>query len=222
MTPVARTLSVAVMMLAGSGGLAQAQSADLTFERLAVCAEVYAGAARYHEQAGRTSNAQQSRSQASTMELVMSGRMMQRSAPTSISDWSETSQEITASITEFKTQIRSRLGTDKELAVEDARKIFEDWLPYCDSQVAPAEAELTAPVTIIEADELLERRALELALALEHPIYDCVYLALAERMERRLITADRRFIRALAITQHATRVLALDSLASETPTGARF
>lgn len=80
----------------------------------------------------------------------------------------------------------------------------------------------TAPVTIIEADEPLERRALELALALGHPVYDCVYLALAERMERRLITADRRFIRALAITQHATRVLALDSLASETPTGARF
>ena len=41
----------------------------------------------------------------------------------------------------------------------------------------------TAPVTIIDADELLERRALDLALALEHPIYDCVYLALAERMD---------------------------------------
>lgn len=72
----------------------------------------------------------------------------------------------------------------------------------------------TAPVTIIDADELLERRALDLALALEHPIYDCVYLALAERMDRRLITADRRFIKALSGTEHASRALALDTLGS--------
>jgi predicted nucleic acid-binding protein len=80
----------------------------------------------------------------------------------------------------------------------------------------------TAPVTIIDADELLERRALDLALALEHPIYDCVYLALAERMDRRLITADRRFIKALSGTEHAARVLALEALGSATPGEARL
>ena len=73
----------------------------------------------------------------------------------------------------------------------------------------------TAPVTIIDADELLERRALELALALQHPIYDCVYLALAERMDRTLITADRRFIKALSTTEHADRALAVENLGSE-------
>ncbi|MWD27193.1 PIN domain-containing protein [Aquicoccus sp. SCR17] len=80
----------------------------------------------------------------------------------------------------------------------------------------------TAPVTIIDADELLERRALDLALALEHPIYDCVYLALAERMDRRLITADRRFIKTLSGTEHAARLLALESLGSATPGEARL
>jgi predicted nucleic acid-binding protein len=80
----------------------------------------------------------------------------------------------------------------------------------------------TAPVTIIDADELLERRALELALALEHPIYDCVYLALAERMDRRLVTADRRFIKTLSGTEHAARVLALESLGSAAPGEARL
>ena len=80
----------------------------------------------------------------------------------------------------------------------------------------------TAPVTIIDADELLERRALDLALALEHPIYDCVYLALAERTDRRLITADRRFIKALSGTEHAARLLALESLGSATPGEARL
>ncbi len=80
----------------------------------------------------------------------------------------------------------------------------------------------TAPVTIIDADELLERRALDLALAFKHPIYDCVYLALAERMDRRLITADRRFIKTLSGTEHAARVLALESLGSATPGEARL
>ena len=80
----------------------------------------------------------------------------------------------------------------------------------------------TAPVTIIDADELLERRALDLALALEHPIYDCVYLALAERMDRRLITADRRLIKTLSGTEHAARLLALESLGSATPGEARL
>lgn len=80
----------------------------------------------------------------------------------------------------------------------------------------------TAPVTIIDADELLERRALDLALALEHPIYDCVYLALAERMDRRLITADRRFIKTLSGTEHAARVLALETLRSAASGEARL
>ncbi|MBY6117194.1 type II toxin-antitoxin system VapC family toxin [Mameliella alba] len=80
----------------------------------------------------------------------------------------------------------------------------------------------TAPVAIIDADELLERRALDLALALEQPIYDCVYLALAERMDRRLITADHRFIKTLSGTDHAARVLALESLGSATPGEARL
>ncbi|MFD2741141.1 type II toxin-antitoxin system VapC family toxin [Sulfitobacter aestuarii] len=80
----------------------------------------------------------------------------------------------------------------------------------------------TAPVTIIDADELLERRALDLALTLKHPIYDCVYLALAERMDRRLITADRRFIKTLSGTEHAARVLALETLGSAASGEARL
>ena len=67
----------------------------------------------------------------------------------------------------------------------------------------------SAPVLIVDHDELLESRALELALALRHPVYDCLYLALAERMHRTLITADRRFFRSLAGTEHAGRAVEL-------------
>jgi predicted nucleic acid-binding protein len=40
-------------------------------------------------------------------------------------------------------------------------------------------------------------RALSLAAAVNHPIYDCVYLALAEDLEIPLVTADRRFLIAI-------------------------
>lgn len=70
----------------------------------------------------------------------------------------------------------------------------------------------TAPVVIFDHDEILERRALELAFALRHPVYDCVYLALAERMSRSLVTADRRFLRTLSGTEHAARAMDLTDL----------
>lgn len=82
--------------------------------------------------------------------------------------------------------------------------------------IAPAEAlDLLgllqeAPVTLVEPDDVLERRALEIALELGHPVYDCVYLALTERMGRRLVTADGRLLRAVRATEHATCVAALD------------
>lgn len=70
----------------------------------------------------------------------------------------------------------------------------------------------TAPVAIVDHDEPLERRALELALALRHPVCDCVYLALAESLDQRLVTADRRFLGALADTEHAGTAVDLADL----------
>jgi len=40
-------------------------------------------------------------------------------------------------------------------------------------------------------------RAVELAIELRHPVYDCVYLAVAEALGDELLTADDRFVRAL-------------------------
>jgi predicted nucleic acid-binding protein len=41
-------------------------------------------------------------------------------------------------------------------------------------------------------------RALDLARRLRHPVYDCVYLALAEREGATLVTADQRLLARLA------------------------
>ncbi|MGH8901759.1 MAG: type II toxin-antitoxin system VapC family toxin [Egibacteraceae bacterium] len=39
----------------------------------------------------------------------------------------------------------------------------------------------------------LIRRAFALAMELDHSVYDCIYLALAEEHHARVVTADRRF-----------------------------
>jgi predicted nucleic acid-binding protein len=39
-------------------------------------------------------------------------------------------------------------------------------------------------------------RAFELARELDHALYDCIYLALAESLDQPLVTADRRFVAA--------------------------
>lgn len=52
-------------------------------------------------------------------------------------------------------------------------------------------------------------RALELALALDHAIHDCMYLALAEAEDDVLITADDAFRRKVERTEPARHVRAL-------------
>jgi predicted nucleic acid-binding protein len=54
-------------------------------------------------------------------------------------------------------------------------------------------------------------RALSIAIALGHPVYDCVYLAVAEAYETDLLTADSRFVRRVQGTSHADRVKELAS-----------
>jgi len=51
--------------------------------------------------------------------------------------------------------------------------------------------------------------ALDAALELGHPVYDCLYLAAAEVEEGELVTADRRLLGATAGTPWAARVRCL-------------
>ena len=59
------------------------------------------------------------------------------------------------------------------------------------------------------ADETVSADAARLALALDRPVYDCIYLALAHRVGAVLVTADRRFANALAQTEHGETVATL-------------
>jgi len=56
-------------------------------------------------------------------------------------------------------------------------------------------------------------RALRLAAGLRHPVYDCVYLALAEREDCQVVTADRRLHERVEGSDLAGRTTLLASMA---------
>ena len=55
----------------------------------------------------------------------------------------------------------------------------------------------------------LAPQALALSLALDHPVYDCLYLAAAEQEDAVLVTADSKFRNKLEGTRHRDRVAML-------------
>lgn len=63
-------------------------------------------------------------------------------------------------------------------------------------------------------DEELVVEALRLSLTLNHPIYDCSYLALANQIGATVVTADKQFLQAVAKTEHQDSVAALEDFAA--------
>lgn len=55
--------------------------------------------------------------------------------------------------------------------------------------------------------EELHARALEIAIDVKHPIYDCFYLALAKRENATVVTADKRLITAARKAKVEARML---------------
>jgi predicted nucleic acid-binding protein len=67
-------------------------------------------------------------------------------------------------------------GLDPQLLLADARDLVDQ----------------------VEPDRHLQMEALALACHWDHPVYDCLYLALARREAARLLTADQRLQRLAA------------------------
>ena len=55
----------------------------------------------------------------------------------------------------------------------------------------------------------LRHRAMAFALELEHPLYDCFYLALAETRGTRLVTTDEHFLRKVNGTPRSEHIVHL-------------
>lgn len=63
-------------------------------------------------------------------------------------------------------------------------------------------------IEAISTGVLLERAA-EISIALGHPMQDCFYLALAERWDTILVTADEQFAARVKNSQWADRITSL-------------
>ena len=79
-------------------------------------------------------------------------------------------------------------------------------------EAAEALAELRRLPIEVHAGGPLAEASLELALALEITCYDALYLALAERLDLPLVTADRRFFEAAAKRGSRRRALWIGDL----------
>ena len=64
---------------------------------------------------------------------------------------------------------------------------------------------------VLHRSEALIGRAIDIALRLRHPIYDCLYLACAKRAGARLVTADERLLAAVAGTALAPLAAHVDA-----------
>jgi predicted nucleic acid-binding protein len=72
-----------------------------------------------------------------------------------------------------------------------------------------ANSQLKKAIPFWHADEQLHDQALGLAIAHKHPIFDCIYLALAIQIDGSVVTADKQFCTQFERTEYGPRVIAL-------------
>lgn len=95
------------------------------------------------------------------------------------------------------------------IASEIANAIWKKWRRGEISVVPDGLGSVMKIFDVIEPSPPLLERATALAIELEHPAYDCFYIALAEKTEQRLVTADLKLVRKLTETPYAKLVVAL-------------
>ena len=61
-------------------------------------------------------------------------------------------------------------------------------------------------------DEGVSSDAVRLAVAIDRPVYHCIYLALVHRVNGTLVTADERFVDALEATDRESAIMTRNSL----------
>lgn len=88
---------------------------------------------------------------------------------------------------------RCRAGGIDEFS---ARRAVADWLDALDERL----------VTVVN-DHAVLVDAINLSFRIGHPVQDCLYLALARRLDDELVTADRRFAARARRVHRRTRLI---------------
>jgi predicted nucleic acid-binding protein len=88
------------------------------------------------------------------------------------------------------------------------------WKSLRRAELSPAQfdaivSDVAQPFSRLVPVERLIRPAAALTRRLDHPIYDCLYLALADTEGLRVVTADQRLIAVVSGTTLASRVVRL-------------
>lgn len=84
--------------------------------------------------------------------------------------------------------VLAKLVRGKALSRKEGREALDDFF--------------RAPVRLLPGADVAAR-AMDLAMECGQGFYDCLYLALAERERGAFVTADQRFVNAMAATRHA-------------------
>ena len=88
------------------------------------------------------------------------------------------------------------LHAPRFLAIETVNAAWKNWRKRLISEdvVRDVGARLETLIDEWHADEKLLPEAVALALRLNHPVFDCLYLALARNLSATVITADKRLL----------------------------
>jgi predicted nucleic acid-binding protein len=111
--------------------------------------------------------------------------------------------------------LRDRALAAPDLLIAECADIL--WKKVRRNELSEQEAVFAAGLLARADIELMATRpylevAVRIAVALDHPAYDCIYIALAEAEELRFVTADvslLRKVRQLASARYVDRVLRL-------------
>jgi predicted nucleic acid-binding protein len=90
----------------------------------------------------------------------------------------------------------ARKARRMEITAQDAEAAGKLWF----------QSILDGVISLILDEEDLPR-ALTLSIGLNHPLQDCLYLALAERLGARLVTADHKFVASVSAAHPFVRLL---------------
>ncbi len=107
---------------------------------------------------------------------------------------------------------RYRLSAPDLLAAECANVL---WKKVRRGDMNEAEAVVAAGLLELSGVDLVPMRgmlaqATRLALDLDHPAYDCLYLVLAQSTDRHFVTADERLVRKVREHDRAINISTLD------------